>query len=85
MITPYPPPRGPRIELLRVRRADPPSPDERLGQGTVHGTGGDPPCPPATDGCDEPSDDGLALLAHDPATPTGRAPNQTDQHARSRP
>ncbi len=31
MITPYPPPAGPRVELLRVRRVDPTMPVERSG------------------------------------------------------
>ncbi len=31
MITPYPPPQGPRVELLRVRRVDPTLASERSG------------------------------------------------------
>jgi hypothetical protein len=65
MITPYPPPAGPRVELLRIRRSDPTMSIERSGPS--------PPRDPATltlaptmpvDHV-EPSDEALRLLARD--------------------
>ncbi|MBA3700232.1 MAG: hypothetical protein H0W78_15400 [Planctomycetes bacterium] len=39
MITPYPPPPGPRVELLRVRRVAPTAPVERSGPSPLRDPG----------------------------------------------
>jgi hypothetical protein len=77
MITPYPPPPGPRVELLRVRRVDPTVPVERSGPSPVRDPEDLAP-PPQTDRA-EFSEEALRLLAEDLAR-RGVAETQIANH-----
>jgi hypothetical protein len=63
MITPYPPPPGPRVELLRVRRIDPTGSVERSGPSPLRDPRDQPPLP-RVDRADF-SDEALRRLAED--------------------
>lgn len=65
MITPYPPPPGPRVELLRVRRGDPSSPIERSGASPLRDPADLVLTQPIRVDHIELSDEALRLLARD--------------------
>jgi hypothetical protein len=65
MITPYPPPPGPRVELLRVRRVDPTAPVERSGPSPLRDPADLVLAQPARVERLDLSDDALRLLARD--------------------
>lgn len=72
MITPYPPPPGPRVELLRVRRIDPTAPPERSGPSPLRDPADLALLPPVLVDRVQISDEALRLLAGDlQATPRG--------------
>jgi len=75
MITPYPPPPGPRVELLRVRRIDPTDPIERSGPSPLRDPGDLAVAQPARIDRAEISDEARRLLARDlQQTQPGDAP-----------
>ncbi len=74
MITPFPPPPGPRVELLRVRRVDPTMPAERSGPSPLRDPGELPPPAPQTVDRIDLSEDALHLLPHDPQRQSGETP-----------
>lgn len=74
MITPFPPPPGPRVELLRVRRVDPTMPVERSGPAPLPDPGDLPPPARLTTDRVEISDEALRLLARDLQGQSGGTP-----------
>ncbi len=69
MITPYPPPAGPRVELLRVRRVDPTMPIERSGPSPLRDPADLAVAPTVPVDRVELSDEALRLLARDLQNP----------------
>lgn len=65
MITPYPPPAGPRVELLRVRRVDPTMPIERSGPSPLRDPANLALAPTVPVDQVDLSDEALRLLARD--------------------
>ncbi len=65
MITPYPPPPGPRVELLRVRRVDASTPNDRTGPSPRHDQGDLALSQPQRLEPVDNSDEALRLLARD--------------------
>jgi hypothetical protein len=75
MITPYSPPQGPRVELLRVRRVDPTAPIERAQLSPLHDPGDLVLTQPMRVDRVEISDEARRLLARDlQTTSTGDTP-----------
>ena len=70
MITPYPPPQGPRVELLRVRRVDPTLAIERSGPAPLRDPADGVPAVSVPNDQAEFSAEALALLARDLQTTT---------------